>query len=444
LERSLAIAQEVRAAFGSFGARLNPERAAKYLERFQGCSQQCSATCSRYYGRVPGVVERGRIHRGQFFCVAPAFVRSIEAHGSWNLGFEAGFELSSLANDYGLNHWEILRGIMPWLLQCKETGLLTELDGEPMDFDNPHLWANLMRKIAYREGIGDALAEGGMRAAEILGLGKEFLIEHYLAWGQARHWDGHGGPASNPIFFPYWLVTALQWAMDSRDPMGSGHGYTSNVVLGARLAASQKDILSWEEMKAVAKKVYGTEAAADPYSGYEGKAGPAVWHGNRSALKDSLTICDNAFPRILSLATQDRLARAGDMEGPSFEYHLFSSATGCKMSEEEFDRVGERIVNLDRALLVRNHGRSRQDDETVIPYFEQPESYINPLLGEKVVAEREKFLRLMDEYYELRGWDLETGRPLRDKLEELGLKEVADELERQMVLPDTKTKGPVR
>jgi len=37
---------------------------------------------------------------------------------------------------------------------------------------------------------------------------------------------------------------------------------------------------------------------------------------------------------------------------------------------------------------------------------------------------------LLDEFYELRGWDKTTGRPTREKLEELGLKDVADELEK--------------
>jgi aldehyde:ferredoxin oxidoreductase len=42
---------------------------------------------------------------------------------------------------------------------------------------------------------------------------------------------------------------------------------------------------------------------------------------------------------------------------------------------------------------------------------------------------RSKFLKLLDKYYELRGWNRRTGWPTRAKLEELGLKEVADELE---------------
>jgi len=42
--------------------------------------------------------------------------------------------------------------------------------------------------------------------------------------------------------------------------------------------------------------------------------------------------------------------------------------------------------------------------------------------------DREKFELMKDEYYDLRGWDKMTGIPTREKLEELGLGDVADEV----------------
>ena len=46
-----------------------------------------------------------------------------------------------------------------------------------------------------------------------------------------------------------------------------------------------------------------------------------------------------------------------------------------------------------------------------------------------VMMDKDKFLKLLDKYYELRGWDKGNGWPTRAKLEELDLKEVADEME---------------
>ena len=295
------------------------------------------------------------------------------------------------------------------------------------------LAAELLRKIALREGMGSVLAEGGRRAAEILGMGQELADELYAAWGFAGHWDGRGDHA-NHIVFPYWLVTALQWAMDTRDPISSGHGYGQNLMRWGPFS-SQKEALPWEQIKAIGKEVYGTEKTVDPESGYDEKAIPAVWHGHRSVLKDSLPVDDQIFPRIFSRHTEDGYARADGMEGPAFEYHLFVSATGMDLTEKELDEACERVFNIERALLVRNYGRAREDDETVIPYFEQVENWENPILGARERVHREKFLRLMDEYYRLREWDLKTGRPTRGKLEKLGLREVADELERRHLLP---------
>jgi len=68
-------------------------------------------------------------------------------------------------------------------------------------------------------------------------------------------------------------------------------------------------------------------------------------------------------------------------------------------------------------------GRTQRDDESIRPYFQKPDR--NGVLLDTV-----KFVRLLDEFYELRGWDKTTGRPTREKLEELGLKDVADELEK--------------
>ena len=49
-----------------------------------------------------------------------------------------------------------------------------------------------------------------------------------------------------------------------------------------------------------------------------------------------------------------------------------------------------------------------------------------PLDGERLHID--KFNEMLDSYYEIRGWDRDTGRPKRSKLEALDLGDVADEL----------------
>ena len=65
------------------------------------------------------------------------------------------------------------------------------------------------------------------------------------------------------------------------------------------------------------------------------------------------------------------------------------------------------------------------------------ENWVNPVLGESVGVDLEKFGRLLDEYYTLRGWDVATGRPTAAKLRELGLADVAEGLTRLGLAPES-------
>ena len=428
---TLNVAKELHAGCGCPRAiALDSELVETAGERFVACTQQCaSPICmlGRFYPKVRGVVHPEKEYSGAMFCVSGIFGGDEDGFYDWKTGFQAGFELSQISHDLGLNHWELGIGMVPWLRKCHQEGLLKDFDGVPFDLDSPQFWDTMFQKIVYREGIGDALAEGGVRAAKILGFGEDLIPEFYTAWGFAGHWDGRGD-RSNIIVFPYWLVTAIQWAMSTRDPLSSGHGYAQNIMMWSPMR-SPGEGLDWETIADVGARVYGSRDAVHPASGYKDKARPAVLDGHHSVMKDSLTADDQMYPRIYSKKTPDHFARAENgMPGPSFEYHMFRLATGMDLSEAEFEQMAERVFNLERALQVRNWDRTRATDEQVIPYFEQVEDWVNPFVGEALGLDVEKFGKLMDDYYTLRGWDPVTGRPTRAKLEELGLSDVAHDL----------------
>ena len=432
LRRTLAITKEAHAPMGHpKPAELHPGLA-KYKQRFWACSQQCTVNCTdcHYYEDVPGVVYQGR-NRGQLHCVAalfPGFPHYEMMDYRWDIGFEAGFEMAKLCNDWGLNHWDILIGMIPWLRDSQKAGLVDDLDGLKIDLNSPRFWAEMIRKIAFREGRwGEALAEGGWRAAMITGVGKEIARRWYPAWGYSGHWDGH---TCNPIVFPYWLVPALQWAVDTRDPISSGHGWAQNIMRWSPLAERGESI-SWEKLRGVATLTYGEENADafDPHSGYRAKVGPALWHTLKSATKDSMILDDNIFPRFLSVKTEDQFSRTDGMLGPQFERYMFTAATGMDWTDADFNAAAERVLQIERAIAVRNFGRSRQDDEYVIPYFEVEDAWINPLLGEHYRLDAARFRHMLDEFYAGRGWDVQTGVPTRERLEALGMRDVAEGLE---------------
>jgi len=74
---------------------------------------------------------------------------------------------------------------------------------------------------------------------------------------------------------------------------------------------------------------------------------------------------------------------------------------------------------------VLEDGRTREADTLNHHYFERivPTGSAMP-----EALDRDKWEALKDRYYALRGWNVDTGRPTRKKLEELGMKSVADRL----------------
>jgi aldehyde:ferredoxin oxidoreductase len=424
-------------AHGSHGwphePQLDPDKVKRYGQRYQACTQGCAVKCydARFYTTVPAVLYPGRVYSGQVDCVAGLFPGFKGTFYNWDLGFEAGFEIGRMANDLGLNHWELLIGMMPWIRALAESGRITEVDGMAVNLSSPEFWSFVLLGIAYREGsFRSALAEGTVRASEILGIGEDIVEELFPAWGYAGHWDGHGDRI-NYVFYPYWIVSALQWAVDTRDPISSAHGYAQN-IMGWSTVCSPEHGLTWERIKEVSARVYGSAICADPLSGIEGKAFPAWWHGQRSVMKDSLTVGDQVFPRIYSRKTQDNFARAGEMDGPSFERHMFTSCTGVDWTDEDLEHASERVIQLERAFLVRNFRRSRHHDETVIPYFQRMEHLVNPLLGEGMSLSAMEFRSVLEEYYALRGWNVLTGGPTADTLRRFGLSREAEELDPQL------------
>ena len=344
----------------------------------------------------------------------------------------------AITSDYGLNGWEITYGIIPWLEMCKQHGLIDKIDGieipvpdEPIEYmrdTEPYssqFVHTLVHKIAFREGeLGDALADGACYAADRLfdGAGIPLLARIYPRHcGQTEHWGGHWGPGG-AVYWPWWLPPLLQWCVDTRDPANdSTHQWTEHVQPYMPESGPHRGPFSLEEVSVVCAKAYGNPDILNPafeYDPPELKAIPAIWHSHRGMIVDSVILCDYENTRVFSMLTEDGAADTALMS------RLLSVCTGYEVNEKELDRAGERIWNQLRAIDVRNFDRNRAIDESTI------DGFMYPGKDDGVMLDREKFLKLLDKYYELSRWDLTTGRPTRAKLEELGLADVADELER--------------
>jgi aldehyde:ferredoxin oxidoreductase len=193
-------------------------------------------------------------------------------------------------------------------------------------------------------------------------------------------------------------------------------------------------------MQNIARKFWKSEKAVD-FSTYEGKAEVAYIIQNREYAKENLVACDFFYPITTAEGAENC---TGD---PTVESCLLSAVTGMDFNEESYYRTGERVFNLQRAIQGREGRAGRKDDRLNEINFTEglekeggffglfnPEFMLPGPGGELIsrkgaVVERDKFEKMMDEYYCIRGWDVKTGLQKKEMLDALCLSEIVPVLE---------------
>jgi aldehyde:ferredoxin oxidoreductase len=387
------------------------EFAERHRNKFASCFN-CPVAC-RSFIEMPGM------DGGEVMCLSQYYLcLGAEDDGaSWNG--------KVLADKLGLCSYTLF-DMLGWLNEEYKAGHITEEETEiPWSrFGTSEFISLVLHGIARREGFGDVIADGPDGILRYLGeKGKHSYEAHFPARGQAEHYSVRAYP-----------VALMQWAMGARDPISDAHDWMALVYwAGMHWPRTQKGALTPEQLKAIGRDVYGSEESVDPHS-YEDKARTTAIVQNMSYLKNSLVLCDwSTFPILMSVNTPPNFR--GD---PDVERKLFCAATGTDLDKAEWLKIGERIVNLERAILVRE-GRRKKDDTVGEYHFRVPETEVPPWelpLDPPPVADKEKFERMRDEFYEIRGWDPDTGIPTEVKLRELELDDVADQLIKEGLIKD--------
>jgi aldehyde:ferredoxin oxidoreductase len=124
-----------------------------------------------------------------------------------------------------------------------------------------------------------------------------------------------------------------------------------------------------------------------------------------TAVGDSLVMCRFTSERGFGLFVGEPYAA------------MVGAVTGWDVTVDELERVGERIVNLERLFNVREGVRRRDD---VLPWRVMHEPIPDgPSAG--MYCPPEELAAMLDEYYGLRGWDAD-GVPTAERLADLGLR----------------------
>jgi aldehyde:ferredoxin oxidoreductase len=275
-------------------------------------------------------------------------------------------------NEYGLD--TISTGAtIAFAMECYQKGILKDdqTGGIALEFGNPDLLVDLVEQIAKREGIGDLLAEGSRRMAEILGNDSE----HF-----AMQVKGLELPAYDPRAAK---ITGLGYVTASR-----GGDHMNGYIQGPTFI----DI----PFLIVEDSTIRNPFVADPQD-----ARVLIDMENALSVLDALGGCK--FMGVLISA--DEIVE------------LVQAATGWDFNLDEFRKCGDRLQTMARAFCARE-GMRREHD--ILP----ARLMLDPLPdgpAQGMVLDRASLERMKDAYYELRGWDVATGIPTPTKLHELDL-----------------------
>jgi len=317
---------------------------------------KCPVACGKQYEIRDGELQGLRAKMPEY--------ETIFAFGSMLGNAHAGSlaRANDLCDLLGLD--TITMGVtLAFVCEALERGWISEREvGVPFGWGD---WRGMLRLIemtAAREGFGDRLAEGAWRLAE----------------------SAH--PEATRVVY---AVKRLEMpAHSARALKGMSIGYAT-----ASRGGSHHD----------------TRPTPQYAQGYDrrspdGKPEFAVKSQHFTALDDSLVLCRFTSERGFGLYVEEPYAR------------MLRAVTGLDASTDELERVGERVINLERLFNVRE-GVRRKDD--VLPWRVMHEPIPDgPSAG--MHCPPEELGLMLDRYYALRGWDAD-GVPSRERLALLDL-----------------------
>jgi aldehyde:ferredoxin oxidoreductase len=369
---------------------IEPERIDEICEETMGPYHMtgcfgCQVHCRAKY-KIPDGPYAGRYDEGPEYTSLGAFGGETDTPRATTV-----LTGNHLVDQFGMDNLET-GSLIAWAMELYELGIITakETDGLDLRFGNDEAVIEMIERICYRKGwLADALADGGIAASEKIGKNSfDYLIQ--VKGMSNLHSDERATPG-----------LALNIATASR---GSDH------------LRSRPAIDLYHLPQTVLRKIYSNPV---PYDGplssehteYVGKPWQVFWQENCYMGVDCLGICK--YHTTFLGATL-----------PNFEdwSKVLHYNTGLQMTPEEIWMVARRCNMLERLFNLRE-GLTRNDlkkgDTLNHRYFDEPcRRGAVDVVGLKI--DKEKFARMVDEFYEHKGLDQE-GIPKPETLKELDL-----------------------
>lgn len=259
--------------------------------------------------------------------------------------------------------------VIGWIMECYERGLLkkTDLDGIEMNWGAVEATRAMLTKIAHRQGCGNLFAEGVKVAAEKIG-GEAVNCGVYTMKGASVRGHDHRG---------FWMEL-IDTCLSNTGTIETGGALAKPPVLGLTPVQNRFDPIAMSTQN-------------------------AKLNGGRQ-FEDCLGVC--------RFCTSDF----------SLTLECLNAVTGWDFTIPEAMDVGRRTINLLRMFNFR-HGLKKEMEAPSVRYGSTPVD--GPAKGIGIMEHWDSIRR---NYYEQMGWDTETGKPLPETLEKLGLGHLVKDL----------------
>lgn len=264
-------------------------------------------------------------------------------------------------------------------MECYENGILTkeDTDGIELKFGNAEAMVQMTEMIGKREGLGNILAEGVKRAAEIIGKGSEKYAMH----SKGQELPMHEPRGKRSLLYAY-----------SISPTGADHMEAPHDVTYELASADENHALS----------PLGLQESVDVLDMGPKKVRAFFYAKILDDFYNSIGMCDFVASPIGPLSVSKVV-----------EY--IRAVTGWDTSLWELMKVGERANTMMRVFNNRE-GFTRDDDSLPDRIFQGLENGV--LKG--IAIDKEEFEEMKTLYYQMAGWN-ENGYPTKAKLTELDL-----------------------
>jgi aldehyde:ferredoxin oxidoreductase len=286
--------------------------------------------------------------------------------------------------------------IIDFVTKMYEIGRLNKEDTGGLELGRDYeTYHKLYQMTILREGLGDVLADGWYGLKKAYGLDPQEYWYAGICKGMDFIYDAR--PSNyHPLMMSFF----------TRPRPHHGGSHTRTNSRNKSLAEIREQVDAWGLAQDTVDRIF----TSAPYAGQFNVGRYTKHMEDMMRVKNSLGLC--AIYAYQGLIFGHDLAR------------LHNAATGEQVSAGELIRRGERVSNLAKLVNVRE-GFGREDDRVPEVWFrpmDSPEGRIemHDYFNTKVIT-HEDVEKMLDDYYDERGWDVRSGTPTRAKLKELGL-----------------------